>query len=115
MGFGGLLNQLATTTGKIVTGSYVGTGIYGENYKNQLTFPFEPKLIIVYKKTSVPTGAESATSPLFMIQGFNGTIQYGQWGYNGATWDGNTVSWYGPSLYTQLNESGIEYPYIAIG
>ena len=32
---------------KIQTGSYIGTGTYGSNNPNTLTFDFEPKLLIV--------------------------------------------------------------------
>ena len=32
---------------KIATGSYVGTGTAGESSPNTLTFPFEPKMVVI--------------------------------------------------------------------
>lgn len=37
---------------RIATGSYVGTGTYGEDNPNSLTFEFEPKFLIVQRSTT---------------------------------------------------------------
>ena len=109
----------ALMASKIATGSYAGTGKYGESNPCTLTFDFVPKIVFLYQEkffnyNSVPeyyfffNGQE-----MFMA---NGTSSGG----NVLTWDGATVSWYyegstdssGPSW--QLNAVGTYY-YTAIG
>lgn len=99
------------------TGSYVGTGTYGQSNPTSLTFNFKPKFIIVFSLS------ETSTYPL---GGF-------PWGYgvpNGFTylstnnvrvvkisWSNNTVSWYNDAgdARVQLNGLNSNYTYIAIG
>ena len=105
---------------KIATGSYVGTGTYGQNNPNSLTFEFEPKFVVIYRQTN---GANdySVGSPAFMISSANGSTQntqsnsYEWWGYLSVTWNGNTVSYYSSNNLDQKNISGNTYFYIAIG
>lgn len=115
----------AVTAPKIETGSYVGTGTYGQANPNTLTFGFVPKLVFIF-------GFYPTNSP--RISGYNGTFdvtsldgEYKKYGYliNGwsdATDSSNakisvhTLSWY--STYdrdSQLNNNGARYRYIAIG
>lgn len=64
----GIPFENAATAPKIATGSYVGTGKYGSNNPNSLTFEFDPKLVLIF------TGAEPAiflTSRL--TKSFSGT------------------------------------------
>lgn len=106
---------------QIATGSYTGTGTYGESNPNTLTFNFEPKLVII-----------AATS---LKIGYGGTITQPNWklwigqpnayvGYNDGNVEdtyivkGNKFSWhnsYHGSADMQLNYSGQTYYYIAIG
>lgn len=95
---------------KIETGSYVGTGTYGEGNPNSLTFEFVPTLVMVY----------DASSPNIKTELINGnpvatSTQSGA--SNGvAIWSDKTVEWYNNrSEGYQMNYAGSEYIYIAIG
>lgn len=97
---------------KIETGSYVGTGTYGLNNLNTLTFSFEPKFLVV-----MPAGGED----LFRLIAINGA-PVANTGYNNTaasvyvSWEENSVSWYSSSSApSQLNTSTLPYTYLAIG
>ena len=104
---------------KIQTGSYVGTGTYGESNPNSLTFDFEPKLIMVSG-----TGNDYYYHRLIIpFRGYGFAFISSQYssatgGAHGvaATFSGNTVSWYniGGSGY-QFNGKNVTYVYCAIG
>lgn len=117
---------------QMTAGSYAGTGKYGSSNPNTLTFPFEPKLVIVTGRTN--TTADYQSMGIF-VQGaqwtfgagagkeLNTTVFSGNNGANQITWNGNTISWYTLCTATtenyrpaaQLNSSGRTYYYIAIG
>ena len=117
---------------QIYTGSYTGTGTYGSSNPNTLTFPFEPKLVIVTGRTNTTSDYQSMG---IFVQGaqwtfgagagtaLNTTVSRGNNGANQITWNGNTISWYTLCTATtanyrpaaQLNSSGRTYYYIAIG
>lgn len=85
--------------------TYVGTGTYGDNNKNSVTFPDRPKMVFV-------SGPDSAVFP--------GTAASGTVNSDGHdslyfSWSGNTLSWYNTqdSGY-QLNESGVTYTCLAL-
>lgn len=82
---------------KMETGSYVGTGTYGADNPNELTFPFEPKLVIIMQDTGRSSGRIWAGN--------------GHWG----TLEGNTLSWYESTAANQMNTSGSTYYYVALG
>ena len=111
---------------KIQTGSYIGTGTYGSNNPNTLTFDFEPKLLIV----SGTVNGHSTTKQTYgvtviYIEGQNeyGFLVQTNGGYvNGNVYrDGNTISWYSTDTSSnyapglQFNISGKTYSYIAFG
>lgn len=94
----------------IATGSYVGTGTYGNSNKNSLTFSFEPKLVIIQDRTEKSLGASKRIifvydSPLTD----SGLIT--------VEWNKNGVSWYTTNndSEVQLNAAGRTYRYVAIG
>ena len=95
-----------------VTGSYVGTGSYGANNRNTLTFDFIPKFLLVRP-------VEGEIDLILVINGMEMTYSAG--GNNALnqktyiTWDGNTVKWYSSNADYQLNYSGTKYLYFAIG
>ena len=102
---------------KIVSGSYVGTGTYGSDNKNSLTFYSPPKMLIV----TYPGRVSSFTTYglLLYISGFNGLapslFTNRTDGFYVVTISGsdNTVSWYSTeSAEYQLNKSGVTYNYI---
>ena len=104
--FGNTVIDLPAT--QIYTGSYTGTGTYGSSNPNTLTFPFEPKILVVgnYWQFTAPYGCPSAP-----CMGSGNSV-----GGVNLNWSGNSVSWYSTRSDTsQLNESGKTYNYFAIG
>lgn len=102
----------AVTAPKIETGSYVGTGTYGQANPNTLTFGFVPKLVIVldanrfFAPAVMVYGSSFATSA-----GANSSDYY----LRGITW-GKEFSWYNTTnANNQLNINNFTYYYIAIG
>lgn len=91
------------TAAKIETGSYVGTGKYGKNNKNMLTFGFVPKLFVI-------DGADRVVV-------LSGIASYGASALTSISliWKGTTVSWYASQASYQFNTSGYTYNYLAIG
>ena len=106
---------------KIVSGSYTGTGTYGSNNKNSLTFDGKPKLLIVSSTVSSAYGGSRTYPQLIFVYGESGDIASlitsGSEVFSSATvsGSGNTVSWYSADAAAQqLNVSGTKYNYIAI-
>lgn len=105
--------------GKIVTGSYSGTGGYGTNNKKSLTFSAPPKLLVVMPASNTSTGQRGGFIALRGISSSRaGGIMDdvgGDWMQLYYTWDGNTVTWYSPNNeYSQQNLNGMTYYYFAI-
>ena len=109
-------NNIIDNSIKIETGSYVGTGTYGQSNRNRLTFEFEPKILFTLSK--------DATGAMMTINGSSASTAYlaTYVGTNRITFSGNTVSWYwqdggNSSTYpnVQQNQSRMTYNYIAIG
>lgn len=114
-------SELATKgNGKIVTGTYTGTGKNGINNKNLLSFKSTPKLLIVMPEDTMDgssgiggfiilNGVTRLTIPdIYTPNGYSSDrILYFSWG--------DTVSWYcnKDALY-QYNTSGKVYRYLAI-
>lgn len=109
---------------RIVTGSYVGTGAYGEAAPMSITFPAPPKLVIVYQAAlgfSI-NGSSSGWYGSFIwtpnvsrqsVYVLNGTsICFAQ--------DGNTLRWSTPTTsadssgLNSLNAAGQTYYYFAL-
>ena len=106
---------------KIVSGSYTGTGTYGSNNKNSLTFDGKPKLLIVSSTVTSAYGGRHTYPQLIFVYGESGDIASlitsGSEVFSSATvsGSGNTVSWYSADAAAQqLNVSGTKYYYIAI-
>ena len=105
---------------KIAYGTYTGNGNYGSDHPNCLTFPFEPKLVIVQNKSvasaqisgsnSMSWGMMTAIRPLngFILDGVSWTLR--------LTWSGNSLSWYNTiNAELQMNKSDNTYLYPAVG
>lgn len=106
---------------KIETGSYVGTGMCGQANPNTLTFGLVPKFVWIWPKSSI-YGSTVVFAGRFYVT-------FGRWGYYGETTDvlinletmsmsGNTLTWWHPDSTEptyQLNVSGMDYYYLAIG
>ena len=117
-----LATALATADsglGKIVTGSYTGTGGYGPNKKMSLSFSAPPKLLVVMPSGNATNGQYGGFIAVKGIRSSRaGGIMddvSGAWGQLYYTWEGNVVTWYSDaSEYTQQNNSGMTYYYFAI-
>ena len=112
---GKTLDQVMGFPCQIYTGSYVGTGTYGQSNPNELTFPFEPKAIFI--NTDVTNARPSPStfvypSPAY-ISDLTSTSAYKNHG--NIIWGGKTVSFYADDASLQLNYSGRTYYYVAIG
>ena len=101
--------QKFPTMPQIATGSYTGTGTYGSSNPNSLMFDFNPKLIIIGNVASyngVPMHVIFQKDSDFAI--FYASMH--------VTWSDSGVSWYSSdSANYQLNKSGAQYYYTAIG
>lgn len=116
------------TMPQIETGSYIGTGTYGSNNPNSLTFTKPPQLVIIQDINGVldlrnsgyvvfVRGVTEFVGPTYTYM-TGGTVFLHVFLY--LSWDDNTVTWYCDSsnsetAKTQMNESGDIYNYIAIG
>ena len=117
-----LATALATADsglGKIVTGSYTGTGGYGPNKKMSLSFSAPPKLLVVMPSGNATNGQYGGFIAVKGIRSSRaGGIMddvSGAWGQLYYTWEGNAVTWYSDaSEYTQQNNSGMTSYYFAI-
>lgn len=106
---------------QIATGTYTGTGTYGRENPNTLTFGFAPKLVIVYSCSDThPTGADW----MLMVASSNdnqGPLTPDNDNGMGyavtVAFVGKSVSWYtsNPIAGQQANTDGGKYGYFAIG
>lgn len=115
----------AVTSPKVENGSYIGTGTYGAENPNTLTFGFVPKLVFIFGFYPSNGPTSSAFNGTFDVTSLN--EEYKKRGYMVNAWDnatdnylakisGHTLSWY--STYdrnSQLNYENSYYSYIAIG
>ena len=109
---------------KIQTGSYTGTGTYGQSNPCSLTFNFTPKVVMivpteVYDLGSVDTvgtlwGAGIAingqTKGFFAISDFSGGKTYCT-----ISWSGAKIFWHSTNDTYQLNRSDKKYYWVAFG
>lgn len=111
---------------KISTGSYKGSGTYGANNPNILTFGFTPKLVIIehpkdkygYSMLLINTGNTGNISRLcnYIYFTYNNSIRNVHWNYNYVIWTDTTVQWHNTDSSTgQFNAPSYTYNYVAIG
>lgn len=113
---------------KIITGSYIGTGTYGEGNPNSITFDFTPILFWVVKYRVEGTtyfAQEDNESPMIYTPILSENYTKGGGFYNDSAAsrsyakvadNGKTIIWYHADNATkQLNSSGYAYYYLAIG
>ena len=96
---------------KIVTGTYTGTGTYGEANRSSITFDFPPKFVWI---GTAPTRSE--TGMLFWHEGVsNHTFANSDYDLEISV-SGNTITWYNrKNANYQLNYESRSYYYIALG
>ncbi len=100
---------------KIATGSYTGNGAYGSGNPNTLTFPFEPKMLMVLPD---PTSATPSYSGFWCFgnPGITGQINSNYSSGSTVSVSGNTISWFSiGNAQIQLNVDNQKYYYIALG
>ena len=89
---------------RIVTGSYTGSGLYGADNPNTLSFSGYP--LAVFLNNSV-----------FLIQGtasYSADLEYPN-ATSTVSWSGNSVSWYNSvSAKWQFSSEGGTYRYVAL-
>ena len=104
--------------GKIVQGTYTGTGTYGSGAKNTLSFESQPKLLIIQPVTNqshADYGGFMAIRGVRVLRagGLSDDVSNPESQIQ-LTW-GTTVSWYNSTdAYFQQNASGWTYAYLAI-
>jgi len=94
---------------KIITGSYVGTGVYGSGNQNSIAFSSPPKFVLI---TPPSISLEASFNTMLYILGATGFISQSTPKTISVT--GSTLYWYGGSAAVQLNTSGTTYYYFAI-
>lgn len=125
------LNALAGTFIRLKAGSYTGTGTFGADNPNTLTFDFEPKMVIVFKNSYVPSWSPQASESKYtgsrqeFLYGGSQFQVYDQGGNARTmfTMNGKELSWHSEFSGTaatagqnmQMNAEGATYHYIAIG
>lgn len=106
---------------KVVTGSYVGNGTYGQSNPNTLTFSKTPKMFGIYAVEN-PSGADIFLDATMIeenmypwLSGQTLDLILSQSKRTKMTFTDNTVSWYcydsNPNAMAQLNVSGYTYYY----
>ena len=109
---GKTLDQVMGFPCQIYTGSYVGTGTYGQSNPNTLTFPFEPKAVFI----SGVSGPSYTTCFMFYKSIFGMGLVSASVVSVSLTWEGNFVSWYSDqNAEGQFNSTGSIYYYVAVG
>lgn len=105
---------------KIATGSYVGTGTYGYNNPNSITFPFQPKFVFLIANNGI-------AQPTFFLWNCHGATGYNSSGAcpvfftdpngtAGVSYSGTTMTWFSPqNSLSQLNASGTTYTWFILG
>lgn len=106
------LNQLMSERVRMTLGSYIGTGEYGPEHPNTLTFDFTPRLLLILGEghggsflltySAITTYAPpTATSDSWELE---------------FQWTDNSISWYSEERPgTQRNAEGVAYTYLVIG
>lgn len=119
-GYLGIPFDNAVAAPAFATGSYTGTGTYGESNPNSLAFDFVPRLVVI-------TNTNAMANAGVQLGGFawhngqpKGMTTDGTTTSSPATavltWSGNTLSWYNASnAQKQLNYEGDVYHYVAFG
>ncbi len=116
--------QKAVASGvKIQTGSYTGTGTYGQSNPCSLTFDFVfdfvPKLLFFFgtSKSSMVSYGDTGY-PLVILWNVTETFGYSLQftdKYSNISYSGKTISWYSMGDEGQFNHKGGIFRYVAIG
>ena len=115
--------QLSAQIPHVVCGTYEGTGTYGADGPNTLTFTFPPKLVIINQSSGKSASSGTDWFRFIAVQG--SSLCYSEYSNNiyskpllmHLTWNGNSLSWYGDAVIAQEqgNAADVTYHYVAIG
>ena len=106
-----LAEHAAALAGKgncqLYTGSYVGTGAFGSENPNTLTFSHKPFLVVIYGSPII-LGLQGTSSGI-VVQGFN-------FGYScSLQWSENTLTWWSSyDAQHQANQKNVTYQVYAL-
>lgn len=120
----GIPFENVVTAPKIATGSYTGTGVYGADNPNSITFSFVPKVVMICGDSyQLLFGTSYGFHPVFGVLWDQLSSEYksiasNQYGSMSVKVTDKTLSWYdkstdGTAAASQLNASGIVYRYVA--
>lgn len=102
---------------KIITGSYVGDGKYGEDNMRSLTFESAPKLLLIFPQNELSLRGKGIIAPYGVYRlclAETGESSDKSYVYLNFTWLNETVWWYSAtSAAYQLNTKGNTYLYVA--
>ncbi len=96
----------------IETGTYTGTGLYGESNPVTLTFQHTPQ--IVFLNLQEAAHYNSVPEYYILLRGTAGVTAYGASSTMPVSWEGKTVSWRGENAQQQMNKEGVTYRYMAL-
>ena len=94
----------------VKSGSYIGSGQYGQSNPNKLELEFTPKVAMITKTSGV--------YDTYLLNGKTVSYVQSSTGVSEITveWTGQAVSWYSSdSVEAQLNENGVLYVYTVFG
>ena len=109
-----ILRNIETAIPKIAFGQYTGTGVYGTDNPNVITFPFVPKLVLISNYQVIG----SRKNVVGWFYGYTTGANDNDVNTNNVelTWNGTTLSWYSKdSAMYQLNQLNQTYHYCIIG
>ena len=114
------LLDLKAALPKFQSGSYVGTGKYGEATPTTLTFDFEPQMVILVQGTSHSTLNSAPTVCIRGVQQMVVAFDPGSFtefrpAKLNMIWDGTTFCCYAGQAASQFNTQDITYHYLASG
>ena len=110
--------KICNTEGKVQTylfqmeeGSYIGTGVYGENNINTLNFNFIPQIVYII---GGPSGEEEV---IFIRDSSTYSVLTSNYKAGSVIWSENSIQWYtnDSNALSQLNQLDSRYIYIALG
>ncbi len=111
------LSSVESSMVRIVSGQYVGNGLYGSDSPRVLDFSGSlgrpPRLVLVRQRDAqgeILLLLYGCTSSMWNLSG-----SYGSHGMNTVAWSGNKVSWHALEAGSMLNKDGVAYLYLAIG
>lgn len=94
---------------KVISGSYVGTDLYGQSHRNSIKLPFIPSAVFIQSSGGKSTGGTAFFGlGTYDVNTANSSVVVSEFS--------ETVSWYTNSAggWYQLNAKGNTYKYYAI-